>query len=105
MTKVDPRWSSTMMRRSSQEAQQVRCLTGDQGSEWIHGNDELPAPVRRRLAESVYNICPTCVDMEARSEAAARGLPRPTIAVYFDVIEAIERKLEQPVRGQQGATR
>jgi hypothetical protein len=56
--------------------------------------DDLPPPVRRRLAGSVHNICPTCADMEARSEAAARGLRWPTIAVYFDVIEAIEQKLE-----------
>jgi hypothetical protein len=96
MTKIDPRWSPNMMRRpgSSREAQQVRCLTGDQGSEWIHGLDELPAPVRRRLAASRHNICPTCVDMETRSEAAARGLYRTTVAIYFDVIEAIERKLD-----------
>ena len=93
MTKVDPRWSSTMMRRSSQEAQQVRCLTGDEGSEWLHGLDELPPPVRRRLAESVYNICPTCVDMETRAEAKRLGLRQPTIAIYFDVIGAIEQKL------------
>ena len=93
MTKIDSRWGPNMMRRpgSTHEAQQVRCLTGDQGSEWIHGLDELPPPVRRRLAESVYNICPTCVNMEARSNARGRG--RPTITVYFDVIEAIERKL------------
>jgi hypothetical protein len=96
MTKIDSRWSPTMMRRSSQNAQQVFCTTGDQGSEWIHGLDELPAPARRRLAESVYNICPTCVDMEARSEARRRGLRAPSVAVYFDVIEAIERRLDEP---------
>jgi hypothetical protein len=97
MTKIDPRWSPTMMRRpgSIHEAQQVRCLTGDQGSEWIHGLNVLPSPVRRRLAESVHNICPTCVGLEAGSEASARGLRRPTIAVYFDVIEAIERRLDE----------
>jgi len=94
MVKIDPRWGPKMMSRSSQEAQQVRCLTGDQGSEWIHGLDDLPPPVRRRLAESAHNICPTCVDMEAGRNARGRG--RPTIAVYFDVIEAIERRLDEP---------
>jgi hypothetical protein len=72
----------------------VFCTTGDQGSEWIHGLDELPAPVRRRLAESVYNICPTCVGMEADREATGRGLRRPTVAIFFDIIEAIERRLK-----------
>jgi len=96
MTKIDSRWGANMMRQSgsTQEAQQVRCLTGDQGSEWIDGLDDLPPPVRRRLAESVHNICPTCVAAEADLEALPRGLRRPTIAIYFDVIEAIERRLD-----------
>lgn len=105
MTKINPRWSPNVMRRSGRPAQQVRCLTGDQGAEWIHGLDHLPAPVRHRLAESVHNICPTCVHMEARSEAAARGLRQPTIGVYNDIITTIERKLEQPVRGQRETSR
>jgi hypothetical protein len=98
MTKISPKWSPTMMKRSSQNAQQVFCTTGDQGSEWIHGLDELPAPVRRRLANSHLNLCPTCIGIDADSEARRRGLRRPTIAVYFDVIEAIERRLNEPVR-------
>jgi hypothetical protein len=94
MTIISSAWSPTMMRRSSQNAQQVFCTTGDQGSEWIHGLDELPAPVRRRLADSHLNICPTCVDGDARYEARRRGLRRPTITVYYDVITAIERRLD-----------
>jgi hypothetical protein len=98
MTKIDPRWGPNMMRRSGHEAQQVRCLTGDQGSEWIHGLNDLPAPVRRRLAGSVHNICPTCVAAEAATEAAARGLRRPTISIFDAVITAIENKLDEPER-------
>jgi hypothetical protein len=100
MTKIDPRWGPNMMRRpgSAHEAQQVRCLTGDQGSEWIHGLDDLPAPVRRRLAGSAHNICPTCVVMEAASETAARGLRRPTVSIFNAVIRAIEQRLDEPER-------
>jgi hypothetical protein len=100
MTKIDPRWGPNMMRRrgSTHEAQQVRCLTGDQGSEWIHGLNDLPAPVRRRLAGSAHNICPTCVEMEAASEATARSLRRPTVSVFNAVITAIEKKLDEPER-------
>jgi hypothetical protein len=94
MTKIDPRWGPNMMQRSGLEAQQVRCLTGDAGAEWVHGLDELPSPVRRRLAESRHNVCPVCIDNEAHSEATRRGLRRPTITVYFDVITMIERKLD-----------
>jgi hypothetical protein len=82
------------MQRSGHEAQQVRCLTGDQGSEWVHGLDHLPAPVRRRLAQSVHNICPTCVHMETRAQPAARGRGRPSVSLYLEVIAAIERRLD-----------
>src|SRR5262245_27088165 len=96
MTKIDPRWSPNMMRRrgSTHEAQQVRCLTGDQGSVWVHGLDKLPLPVRRRLAGSVHNICPTCVDIETKRTARERGLRRPTVSLYLEVIAAIERALD-----------
>jgi len=99
MTKIDPRWGPNMMRRpgSTREAQQVRCLTGDQGSEWVHDLDRLPSPVRRRLAGSAHNICPTCVDTEARAQLTARGLRQPTLAIYNEVISAIERKLDGPL--------
>jgi hypothetical protein len=94
MTRINPKWGPNMMRRSTQAAQQVYCTTGDQGSEWIHGLDKLPLPVRRRLCDSRHNICPTCVEMDARSEARAHGLRRPTITVFNDVIAAIERRLD-----------
>ena len=51
--------------------------------------------MRRRLAESPFNICAACVTEEAQHVAAAQRLRRPTIAVYFDVITAIEQKLDQ----------
>jgi hypothetical protein len=71
----------------------VRCLTADEGHVWIHAYDKLPPPVRRRLAESAFNICAACTDIEARSVAAARGLRQPTLRIYLDVIRAIEREL------------
>ena len=104
MVQLNPRWGPSMMGRSSHAAQQVACLTGDQGSEWIHGLDELPAPVRHRLAESSHNICPICMNSEAGNEARRRGLRCSTLAIYSEVISAIEQKLEQqPVGGQRAA--
>jgi hypothetical protein len=93
MTKISSIWSPTMMRHGTQNAQQVFCTTGDEGSEWIHGLDALPPAVRRRLADAVYNICPTCVAMDARCEAKRRRLRNPTVGIYLDVIAAIEIKL------------
>jgi hypothetical protein len=54
----------------------------------------LPAAVRRRLADSRYNICAACMTEEAKRVAATRPLKRPTISIYLAVIEAIERKLD-----------
>jgi hypothetical protein len=51
--------------------------------------DNLPSLVRRRLADARYNICPTCVDIDTRNNGA------PTLKLYFAVIEAIERVLDQ----------
>jgi hypothetical protein len=79
--------------RSSHEGRQVKCLTADEGHVWIHYYDNLPSPVRRRLANGPYNICPACMQGEAHRLAAARGRRRPATADYFNTIEAIERKL------------
>ena len=40
---------------------QVECWTTDAGHVWIHYYDALPAPVRRRLRDSVHNLCPACL--------------------------------------------
>jgi hypothetical protein len=77
-----------MEQRSSLEGRQVKCLTADAGHVWMHYFDPLPPAVRRRLAESAFNICPACMDIGAHKVAA-----RPTVATYFAVIAAIERKL------------
>jgi hypothetical protein len=50
--------------------------------------DRLPPAVRRRLAESPFNICAACMVIDAHKVAA-----RPTVATYFNVIAAIEKKL------------
>jgi hypothetical protein len=69
-------------------------LTYDEGSEWIHEIDELPPCVRRRLSNSKFNICPTCVAIETRNNANGP----PTIGLYLLVITAIERTLDRAER-------
>jgi hypothetical protein len=85
--KLDPVWSSRRM--AALDGRQVRCATFDEGAVWIHGLDELPLLVRRRLADSAHNICPTCVDIETRNNGT------PTLTLYFRVIDAIERTLDR----------
>src|SRR5215475_5397978 len=88
--RLNPIWSSKRM--AVLDGRQVRCTTFDEGSVWIHGLDKLPLPVRRRLANSRFNICPTCVAADARRNGT------PTVELYFAVIEAIERVLDQGER-------
>jgi hypothetical protein len=51
--------------------------------------------VRQRLAESAFNTFPACMDEEAHQAAFQRNETKPSVATYFAVIEAIERKLDQ----------
>jgi len=81
--RLNPVWGSRKM--AVLDGRQVRCMTFDEGSVWIHGLDRLPPLVRQRLADARHNICPTCVDIEAHHNGGR----------YFAVIEAIERVLDQ----------
>jgi hypothetical protein len=74
---------------------EVRCLTNDAGHVWMHYFDPLPPAVRRRLAESRFNICPACMHLEACKLASQRN--QPTVSTYFAVIEAIEQKLLEDI--------
>jgi hypothetical protein len=93
---VSDGWTPSMERRAADpEGRQVKCLTSDAGHIWMPSYDHLPSPVRRRLAESRFNICAACLDIDAHTAASKRGQRKPTVAIYFAVIEAIERELEQ----------
>jgi len=87
MIKLNPIWGSKRM--AALDDRQVRCTTFDEGSVWIHRLDSLPRPVRRRLANSRFNICPTCVAIDARRNGT------PNLKLYFAVIDAIERTLDR----------
>jgi len=60
--------------RSSHEGRQVKCLTADEGHVWIHCYDSLPAPVRQRLANGRFNICPACLQIDAQGMARKQRL-------------------------------
>src|SRR5215831_7914035 len=88
--KLNSQWGSKRMARL--DGRQVKCCTYDPGAVWIHTIDNLPPLVRRRLADAHYNICPTCVEIDTRSNGT------PTLKLYFAVIEAIERTLDRAER-------
>jgi hypothetical protein len=78
-----------MEQRAELDGRQVKCLIASEGHLWMRSYfDRFPSAVRSRLADSAFNICPACMDIEAHRVAA-----QPTAATYFDVIAAIERKL------------
>jgi hypothetical protein len=94
MPKVRAGWTPSMEQRADLDGWQVKCLIASEGHRWMRDYfDCLPSPVRRRLADSPHNICPACMSEEAARVAAGQRLKRPTISVYFAVIDAIERKL------------
>jgi hypothetical protein len=67
-------WTPTMEQRAGPEGRQIECLIASEGHLWICSYyDRLPPAVRRRLAESDFNICPACM-----MEEAHRAAPRPT---------------------------
>ena len=87
-------WSPDMERRAAPDDRQVKCLIASAGHQWMRGYfDQLPSAVRHRLAQGRFNLCAACLTEEAERVAATRGLRRPTIGVYNDVITAIEQKL------------
>ena len=92
--KIKDGWSPVMERRAGLEGRQVKCLIASEGHLWMQGYyDRFPGAVRQRLAASPFNICPACMDGEARNEARLRGEKEPSIATYFATIAQIERKL------------
>jgi hypothetical protein len=84
-----------MEQRADIEGRQVKCLIASEGHLWMQGYfDRFPAAVRQRLADSTFNICPACLDAEAR-----RNERKPTVATYFAMIKAIEQQLEEQDHG------
>jgi hypothetical protein len=95
MAKVRAGWAPNMERRSAFEDQQTKCLIASAGHEWMVGYfDRLPAAVRRRLASSHHNVCAACFTQEAERVASTRHLKRPTQTIFFEVLKAIEAKLD-----------
>ena len=96
MVKRKADWTPTMELRANLEARQVKCLIASQGHLWMQGYfDRLPSVVRRRLAESTFNICAACMDKEAQMAARRRKETKPSVGTYLLVIKTIEQKLKQ----------
>ena len=93
--KVRGGWAPGMeWRAANEQGRQVKCLTSDEGHVWIYCYDSLPAPVRQRLANGRFNICPACLQIDAHGMARKQRLKRPTVATYLAAIKIIERKLD-----------
>jgi hypothetical protein len=89
-------WTPNMEQRAGAnlEARQVKCLIASEEHAWMNSHfDKLPKAVRRRLAESAFNICSACLYEETH-----KIVGRPTLANYFSMIERIERELRKTER-------
>jgi hypothetical protein len=85
-------WASEIQSRSEQ-GRQIKCLTAHDGWRWMPTFDNLPPIVRQRLARSPFNICAECMAIAARQRSA-----KPSIKIYVETIEAIEREMNQDKR-------
>ena len=75
---------------SSEKSHQIKCLIASEGWQWMRSYfDQLRAAVRQRLTVSRFNICPACMDEEAHRRAAV-----PSVKIYIEIIEAIEREMD-----------
>src|SRR5262249_243925 len=58
--------------RADLEGWQVKCLIASGGHLWMRNYfDRFPSVVRRRLAESAFNIFPACMGIEAHAAATS----------------------------------
>ena len=99
MVKRKANWTPAMEQRAALEGRQVKCLIASEGHLWMRGYfDRLPSFVRRRLAESAFNICPASMDEEAQTAARRRKETNPSVGTYLLVIKTIEQKPIPPPR-------
>ena len=97
MVKRTTDWTPAMEQRAALEGRQIKCLIASEGHLWMRGYfDRFPSAVRRRLAESAFNICPACMDEEAHTAARQRKETKPSVGTYLLVIKTIEQKLMPP---------
>jgi hypothetical protein len=72
---------------------QGKCLQNDEGWRFMRNFfDELPPPVRMRLAISQYNLCTACVSELARRKAETIT---PPLFIYFEVIDQMEEEIRR----------
>ena len=96
MVKRIANWTPTMEQRATLEGRQIKCLIASEGHLWMRDYfDRFPSVVRRRLAESAFNICPACMDKEVHTAACQRKERKPSVGTYLLVIKTIEEKLKQ----------
>lgn len=96
MVKRKANWTPAMEQHATLEGRQVKCLIASRKHLWMRDYfDRFPSVVRRRLAESAFNICPACMDKEAHTAARQRKERKPCVGTYLLVIKTIEQKLKQ----------
>jgi hypothetical protein len=72
---------------------QTRCWIASGGHVWMRGYfDKLPLPVRQRLRDSSFNLCPACLLTKFLPKVSRRGQSRQQ--ALFAAIEVMEDLLE-----------
>jgi hypothetical protein len=84
---------------SKQNVNQTYCLIATGGHLWMEGYfDTLPAPLRRRLRSSPFNICPACLQTEVLPKERAKHPSWPREKLLAAAIETMEAEVRKQTR-------
>ena len=73
------------------DVDQVRCWTSDEGHVWLHYYDALPPKVRLRLREASFNLCPACLVVYFLPEVPPEGTREQRLFKAIAAMEAAVR--------------
>jgi hypothetical protein len=84
------------MRNDSDEINQTFCMIATGGHLWMEDYfDDLPVPVRRRLRNSHFNICPACLQIEVLPKLQAKHPNWSLEKLLFAGIESMEAEVRR----------
>ena len=80
------------MKMQTDDVDQVRCWTSDEGHVWLHYYDTLPPRVREYLRDAPFNLCPACLTAVFLPKVPPEGTREQRLFKAIAVMEAAVRE-------------